>query len=633
MEKSKFSGGDICGFFQNTQIPSQIDMAKPSPISFQNIKKEPKNFSNTKSLENFTFDGTGSPIFGNYQSSVHVEENKPTLKLVPLENLQSNNFTNSSEKFTFEGTGNSVFKNCKSAVQANTSTEKLKVEQKENLYEEKFNFRSAFSTKNALNTFNNQNTKSCEICKNDVKFTDAGFVQHLLFAHFKYIYDKFNVKTSYPTHCKNCKIPLNNAVEGLDHFIDEHKILEKLYNIKKKKIENSLKKEQSIEHNKKEMLEKMKKEKMESEKLRSDTNQNELIDKIMKTQVKIILDREIVHQHICENSPNVILSRTEISDFNALNELLAKRQNLKQKIKELEEIEIERKEKKSSLFEILLKKQEQNQKAQELEEMEMVWEQLEKENEKLMEAVETVKTVNKSLKPLKASKLSNKKQRQNKKTQPKPENNKEMEEIEMVCEQLEKENKKLMEAVETVKTVNKSLKPLKTSKSKNTNKNITKVKPKVVKNKDKLKQKRKGRGKRKMTRKQKEKLQKEQQQKSDLVEIDLYSYECFMHYECFICKKRKTIPKIVKFDSIKDLRSHLAVEHFRSLISNKFVEKLKKLQMCPFPNCNSTFGSLELGESKSKFFQLLQLLKCLEIRLLFFFRFLFNLFGCLVSNL
>ena len=79
-------------------------------------------------------------------------------------------------------------------------------------------------------------TNICEICKSDAKFTEAGFVQHLLFEHFRHVHDQLqNIK--YPSDCKGCNILLTDFQAALDHVVEKHEVLKLLYNNKIKEIQ------------------------------------------------------------------------------------------------------------------------------------------------------------------------------------------------------------------------------------------------------------------------------------------------------------------------------------------------------------------------------------------------------------
>ena len=59
------------------------------------------------------------------------------------------------------------------------------------------------------------------------------------------------------------------------------------------------------------------------------------------------------------------------------------------------------------------------------------------------------------------------------------------------------------------------------------------------------------------------------------------------NFPCSICK-------IKKFDQIKELRLHLAQDHFACLIFNDLMDQLMKNPVCPMNNCESLFNQLKL---------------------------------------
>ena len=59
------------------------------------------------------------------------------------------------------------------------------------------------------------------------------------------------------------------------------------------------------------------------------------------------------------------------------------------------------------------------------------------------------------------------------------------------------------------------------------------------------------------------------------------------NFPCSICKTKN-------FDQIKELRVHLAQDHFYNLIFEDLMEQLMKNPVCPMNNCESSFNDIQL---------------------------------------
>ena len=65
------------------------------------------------------------------------------------------------------------------------------------------------------------------------------------------------------------------------------------------------------------------------------------------------------------------------------------------------------------------------------------------------------------------------------------------------------------------------------------------------------------------------------------------------YFECSMCKNMGT-KQILRFSSLPPLRSHVALAHFKNLISKDLQNSLAKRPVCPFLNCASMFNKLQL---------------------------------------
>ena len=56
-------------------------------------------------------------------------------------------------------------------------------------------------------------------------------------------------------------------------------------------------------------------------------------------------------------------------------------------------------------------------------------------------------------------------------------------------------------------------------------------------------------------------------------------------FQCLCCKNKNVLSQ-VDFDTIEDLRAHLAVHHFKNFLVNEIKTGIKQFPYCPFQNCD-----------------------------------------------
>ena len=60
------------------------------------------------------------------------------------------------------------------------------------------------------------------------------------------------------------------------------------------------------------------------------------------------------------------------------------------------------------------------------------------------------------------------------------------------------------------------------------------------------------------------------------------------YFQCLMCKSGKS--REMNFRSVKDLRVHLAIHHFKDLLKREIDINLQKFPICPYPNCDALFN-------------------------------------------